>query len=1066
MKLIDILSSDNKKAIGSLLDEYQKKKDKSEFEISFFSNKELSSHLVTLEQINQLLTVLTVITERNKDTLVTNTRSLDIIFSLREKDVEEFVNYRVTINTLEKINEYMEKLSRRKNSLIFSLLVNYIQDTKDKEISLIKKTKQRDKYITLEDVYMRFKLDKEEEITKDEMKKLQQINKNYDPDRYSILYRYKDRKSFILEKDKNKFRIDITTVKQTSNINLIDKSSDDYEIELELLELKNNKTIEDNVYSICEFIIKIIQQNNIIISKSLSNKVVEEYKKAIGQDSSKNSLFIRKPISLGVQHMDDLQNKYAVTDKADGERYNLFVHDEYCYLINNNLIVKNTNMKVDKKYNNSILDGELIFLKEYNKYIFMAFDCMMIKGENITEENSLMNRLGHGDELIYEINNCKYKHKDIVSSNINISDIEEITKFHKENIYALYEDLTESLKKSDKYILFRRKYFMDVVGIKSNEIFKYAFNMWKQYTMDSKFKGLYPLDGLIFQPLQQKYITQREKSKYHDFKWKPSSMNSIDFYIEFEKDIQTGNILKVYDNSTNELRNKMYYICNLYVNQNIKGIETPVLFKENADEILFKSYLYLDDNGIPRSEDGKIIHDKTVVEFSFLRDIDTNITLTNNLRWRPMRTRYEKTYIVNKYRKGYGNYIDVAENIWSCITNPINIVDFENLSKDSTYDKHLKSIRERIDLELVRKEERIYYQNTNRDINKEMRNFHNWIKSDLFYTYMSSTYNYDIQPKHLEIAIGQGGDLEKYYFGNPEIVIGFDIDYNGIIKPNGAINRYNNFKKKHRRMPPVYFLLADGGNLLKYDEQVKAVGRMPEESKKLFNKYFTWDENRMIFDNVSCQFAIHYLFKTEETWKNNCENINKHLHEGGYFICTTFDGDRIREKLKDKDRVTMHYNDNGEKKLFFDLVKKYDDNDKSPYGQTIDVMNSWISEDYNSEYLVFYDFIVNSLDKYCNMELIESDTFDNIYGNYKEHLEIASKEDYGVQYRKTMQNVLNFYDDSSETVKMSREVSFMNRYYVFRKRVTTSLKENKNKYYGSTRKRYNRSTRKIYYSKD
>jgi hypothetical protein len=62
----------------------------------------------------------------------------------------------------------------------------------------------------------------------------------------------------------------------------------------------------------------------------------------------------------------------------------------------------------------------------------------------------------------------------------------------------------------------------------------------------------------------------------------------------------------------------------------------------------------------------------------------------------------------------------------------------------------------------------------------------------------------------------------------------------------------------------------------------------------------------MPYDICSCQFAIHYLFDTELSWNNFCENINMYLREGGYFICTTFDGDTIKNKLKDKDNYQIH----------------------------------------------------------------------------------------------------------------------------------------------------------------
>ena len=175
MKLVDILTNEDKTKIEKLVEQYKASKN-SEFEISFFSNQALSSHLVTLEQINQLNSVLNIISSRNGDSKIEHTKTLDVLLSLKEHNSENFTNYRVTINTTEKINEYMTMLHHRKNHLIFSMLVGYMAESKDDSITLIKKTKQRENYITIEDIYARFKLDKEEQVTQEEITKLQKVN--------------------------------------------------------------------------------------------------------------------------------------------------------------------------------------------------------------------------------------------------------------------------------------------------------------------------------------------------------------------------------------------------------------------------------------------------------------------------------------------------------------------------------------------------------------------------------------------------------------------------------------------------------------------------------------------------------------------------------------------------------------------------------------------------------------------------------------------------------------------------------------------------------------------------
>ena len=81
---------------------------------------------------------------------------------------------------------------------------------------------------------------------------------------------------------------------------------------------------------------------------------------------------------------------------------------------------------------------------------------------------------------------------------------------------------------------------------------------------------------------------------------------------------------------------------------------------------------------------------------------------------------------------------------------------------------------------------------------------------------------------------------------------------------DGAIARYKNQKKIHDRYPPCFFINASAGNLLELSEQIKVLGGMSIENKNLINKFFTWDNNRTIFDRINCQFAIHYLMSDEK----------------------------------------------------------------------------------------------------------------------------------------------------------------------------------------------------------
>ena len=73
--------------------------------------------------------------------------------------------------------------------------------------------------------------------------------------------------------------------------------------------------------------------------------------------------------------------------------------------------------------------------------------------------------------------------------------------------------------------------------------------MWYLYTKSNEVKLPYTLDGIIFTPQEQKYTAILKETKYRIYKWKPPNQNTIDFFVRFEKNKDTGKILNVYDDS-------------------------------------------------------------------------------------------------------------------------------------------------------------------------------------------------------------------------------------------------------------------------------------------------------------------------------------------------------------------------------------------------------------------------------------------------------------------------------------------------------------------------------------
>ncbi|ARF09638.1 mRNA capping enzyme [Indivirus ILV1] len=1006
----------------------------SEFELIFFRNERMG-----LENFLKMLEYLTYKSTAKKLKLV-NSISLDVSYTKAKGET-----YRITITGIEAINRYIKMLHVRKNHVIFSVLIGLLET--DQSLSIIKKTKETENILDIDDFDIRVRLSSETKISKKELDELKEINEKAMND---IVFRYKQRISIRLE-DNNDFNfgIDLTNVKMSNYINRLESSSSSYELEMDLTSKKSkiDKKYLETIFNETNTMLKIIQQSNYIISRSLQTEVLSNYAKLLDvKQDNMISLAARNPQSLEVQHIvDQLPNKYAVTDKADGERYFLMTYNNYTFLISNLLTVKNTGMMLkDSKFNDSILDGELIFIKNINKYLFMAFDCLYNGGKDIRPVASFLERLSNADEIIdncfVEKDHKKFKFDDYLGQKNVKFDANAIVKSYSEGIVEYFNALNNNLSK-EKFMLVRRKFFIPALGGQNNEIFKYAQLIWDKYTKDKNVQCPYILDGTIFHPLDQKYTTSVKDSKFVEYKWKPAEKNSIDFYVQYERNKETGNIVTLYDNSREEeeqLHNKPYRVLKLFVGKFIKDIEKPILFEPEKDSVKYLAYIFL-MNGEARDIEGNIIQDNTVVEFYYNNDPN----IPDRHRWVPMRTRYDKTESVQRFRKKYGNYADVAYKVWRSIRNPILPNDFETLANDTLYNKHIDILRGKIDHSVIMSEakENIYYQKIT-NLGKPMRNFHNYIKSILLYSYINP--RYEINGKNhtvLDIGTGRGGDLMKLYYATVSLFVGIDVDLNGLISPvDGALSRYNQLKKTHPNFPKMFFVHADGRSLLNYDDQLKTLGGMSPTNQKLMNQFFSKDKSkRTQFDRISCQFAVHYFLESETTWNNFTQNVNDYLLPGGYLLLTTFDADRIIDVIGDKNQYTVYYNDEkGDRHILFDIVKKYEGikkGDDIGLGMTIDLHNSLYSADgvYIPEYLVQKKFIQKELLERCNLELVDSDLFENQYLLNTDFFREFYKYESKAETRKFFSDVAQYYNQN-EFNNACYKLTRLYRYYVFRRK--------------------------------
>ena len=105
-----------------------------------------------------------------------------------------------------------------------------------------------------------------------------------------------------------------------------------------------------------------------------------------------------------------------------------------------------------------------------------------------------------------------------------------------------------------------------------------------------------------------------------------------------------------------------------------------------------------------------------------------------------------------------------------------------------------------------------------------------------------------------------------------------------------------------------------------------------------------------------------------------------------------------------------------------------------------------------------YDFMIKSFKEKCNMRLIESENFKTVYNDSINYIEdVVNNETKGNKLGNISfsEKVYKFYTDETDENKIYKDISFLYRYYVFKKD-EGNLKEVKDKYFGKKSTIYTR----------
>lgn len=704
-------------------------------------------------------------------------------------------------------------------------------------------------------------------------------------------YRFKHRKSYNF----GDFKVDVTIVKQSEGQNIllskVDTIVEKIELEIEFINKPNLSPddIKNTLKDMIDLMIKFNQFNNegyFNISNEEKKEINKNYINLLKNIVDTNNKGIGpKPLSLTnktllnmlkVINLEDNKTKtknisdlYKITEKADGERYFMFINKNNIYLINDNKNIIKTGLRLNvDDFNDSILDGELLYYKnEMDKWIYeyRFFDIYILKKKEVYR-NNLMDRIKHMEELMLMLsNNIEYYIDDINNKSI-------VCKMKE------YKNISE---------------FRNIID-------------QTQYT--------YKIDGAIFMPIDK--LVDISNSSYSTMlKYKPIEENTIDVLV------LDGKIWCSYRLNTDYIKTELMCVKPYIVDLSSKPIKkldnknelvdikhtlnnkiVEVLYDIDEKYFIFKNVRY--DKTEKYLKSGKM--GGTANDFYVVNDI---LHYSFNKIEEEVMEKINIEYIEsfkNSLEKG-GAYYNV-ENIYQ--------------KKD---EKTLRSLQNKMKAKLINNAVSIL---ENYDIieNIKMQDIACGRGGDLL-KYINTNF---IDNKNDNAVKSKGGI--KFILGFDIDSIGIEfIDKTN--SNNNARGRYLQFKndyiKKHSVLPEIYndnnvFYMTGDINLYEKGDDVKICYDNIMENVKYGDdidnnddfEYRTKCDKEMLddintkygesgtnliniysphqFELLSCQFAIHYFDLSKF-----CKYIDLHLAPGGLFICTYMEAEKV-SKLFEK----------------------------------------------------------------------------------------------------------------------------------------------------------------------
>jgi hypothetical protein len=869
---------------------------------------------------------------------------------------------------------------------------------------------------------------------------------------------------------KNHIHIPYYTIQESGTFT----NQETFEIEMELDTKSVGKLTQYNsVKSVCDVLRKCIrivlsglQHTNYPIGFDERDRTLAEYMKTIhGEEHMKTFQrrigtgdFIGPPsVTLQIENigektaesnMPNVREHYTVTDKADGERRMMYIAENgRIYMIDTNMNVIFTGtyieMKTDEKKTaslfNTLIDGEYIKTDRTGRNInlFAAFDVYFVGGKD-------MRKLGFIPE-----------HADDKPADFRLPILSQLCRKLKPIPIATPPNTGKKAEPhvADSACGLRIECKSFLATSADNSIFDICASLLAQQD-DQTFE--YTTDGIIFTPSNTGVGASRigacgpnyKQGWELSFKWKPPKYNTIDFLVTMKKDkrgkdeVHTvftegqnlANLTSVeqyktlilrcgYDETKHGYANPMLNVINdnypalsAYKEDNYK----PVPFQPTNpfDETAYLCNVPLTTVGLQMmTQEGEPFEEDMIVEFSY------DLTKPGHWKWVPLRVRYDKTHELRTTGKNFGNAYHVANNNWTSIHNPVTaemLATGRNIPKFAVNDD-------------------VYYNRSTSTVTntRGLRDFHNlYVKKKLI---MGVSRRGDTL---IDYAVGKAGDMSKWIQSELRFVFGIDISKDNIQnRRDGACSRYIGAHKKYKVLPDALFVngtsaqnIRNGDALLseKDKEITKAVFGRGAKDVAILGKgvYKNYGQGEKGFNISSIQFALHYMFENRSTLHHFVRNVAECTKVDGYFIGTCYDGETVFKLLRSKNEGdSIPYMD-GDAKIY-EITKRYSQTgfepDETGLGYAIDVFQDSINKVFR-EYLVNYGFLRRIMEDYGFVEagrdecLLPGNTgsFRRLYEDMEDEVDRypERRADYG---------------DALYMTESERRISFMNRYFVFRK---------------------------------